>query len=367
MDLAFSPEQEQLRAVVAAYLRDHHDFAACEAAALSEAGRSETLWRDFAERLGLLDLASPDASPDRFDVLVVLQELGSALVREPFTESVVTAAELLRGSGGERARTLLQGLAAGSQIVVFAGSEPGTRFGWQPIDTRAEPDGEGWRITGTKSIVPAAPWATALLVSASTQSGASLFAVPPDAPGVTLDSYCTIDGRRAADIRLNNARVGPDALLGTLGAAAPLIEQALDITIAALCAEALGVLRRILADTISYTRDRRQFGQSIAGFQSLQHRMADMFMKIETASSATYLATMKLDAAPRDRALAVSSAKVLVGEACRFVGQNGIQLHGGMGMTDELAVGHYFKRATVIEGMLGTSDDHMARYMSLHS
>ena len=362
MDFSFTPEQEQLRASLGNYLRDHHDFAARQAAVASESGRNAGLWADFGERLGLFALAE---APDPFDLLVVMEELGAALVTEPFLETVVTAAALLRQVGGERAGALLKAIQGGGETVVFAGSEPKTRFFSYADGTRAVRDGDDWRIDGAKSTVMAAQWASMFLVSAATPSGTSLFAVSPDAPGVMLHPYRTIDGRRAGDVRLTNVRVGAADLLGEEGGALPAIEAAADATIAALCAEALGVMRRILSDTIAYTRERRQFGQSIAGFQALQHRMVDMFMKIEMATSATYLATMKLNAPADERARAASGAKALVGEACRFVGQNGVQLHGGMGMTDELAVGHYFKRATVIEGLFGTSDDHVARYMAL--
>lgn len=364
MDFGFTPEQEQLRASLAGYLRDHHGFAARQAAVASDSGRNEALWCDFADRLGLLSLVGAEAAPDPFDLLVAMQEMGAALVTEPFLETVVTCGALLRSSGGARAGAWLADIASGRRIVAFAGTEPGQRLGWAPTATRARADGNGWRLHGVKSMVAAAPWADTLLISAASPGGTSLFAVAADADGVTLHPYRTIDGRRAADVRLGDVRVGPDDLLGQEGGALPAIESAADATIAAVAAEALGVMRRILDDTIAYTRERRQFGQPLAGFQALQHRMVDMFTKIEMATSATYLATMKLGAAPRDRTLAVSGAKVLVGEACRFVGQNGVQLHGGMGMTDELAVGHYFKRATVIEGLFGTTNDHVARYMA---
>lgn len=364
MDFSFTPEQEQLRAALSGYLRDTYGFAARRAAMASVDGRDARLWRDLADRLGVVGLAGPDA-PDPFDLLVVMEALGAALVGEPYLETVVIAAALLRSGGGKAAARLLEAIAAGDGIVVFAGTEPGMRHGARPGKTRAQPDGGGWRIDGIKSVVAAAPWATTLLVSAATPGGISLFAVDPRAEGVRLHPYATIDGRRAADIRLDGVAVDAAALIGAEGGAWPAIEAAADAGIAALCAEALGVMRRILDDTIAYTRARRQFGQSLAGFQALQHRMVDMFMKIEMATSATYLATMKLAAPAPERALAISGAKALVGDACRFVGQNGVQLHGGMGMTDDLAVGHYFKRATVIEGLFGTSDDHVARYMAV--
>lgn len=364
MDFGFTPEQEQLRASLSAWLRGTHDFPARQAVVATECGRNAGMWRDFGERLGLLSLAGAEA-PDPFDILVVMQELGAALVTEPFLETVVTAAALLRSSDSAAADAMLAEIAIGRRIVVLAASEPRARFGWRPVATRAEPDGDGWRIDGVKAMVVGASWADTLLVSAATPGGVSLLAVDPGMPGVTLHSYRTIDGRRAADVRLDGVSVDAAALLGVEGGALPAIEAAGDVTIVALCAEALGVIRRILDETTTYTRERRQFGQPLAGFQALQHRMVDMFMKLEMATSATILATMRLDGPARERSLAVSGAKALVGEACRFVGQNGVQLHGGMGMTDELAVGHAFKRATVIEGLFGTSDDHVARYVAL--
>lgn len=364
MDFSFTPEQEQLRASLSGYLRDHHDFATRQAAVAAENGRNTALWQGFADRLGLFALAGPDA-PDPFDILVVMEELGAALVGEPFLESAVTSAALLRASDTIAAAALLRQIASGEIVVVLADTERGARLASPPALTRAEPAATGWSLNGAKSMIMAAPWATALLVSATTPDGPAVFAIDPESPGVSVFPYRTIDGRRAADLRFDNVMVAAQQLIASPHIAPAAVEAATDATIAALAAEALGVMRRILDDTIAYTRDRRQFGQPIAGFQALQHRMVDMFMKIEAATSATYLATMKLDAPARERMLAISGAKVLVGEACRFVGQNGVQLHGGMGMTEELAVGHYFKRATVIEGLFGTSDDHLARYMAV--
>ncbi|MCC2979498.1 acyl-CoA dehydrogenase family protein [Sphingomonas sp. IC4-52] len=364
MDFSFTPEQEQLRASLSGYLRDHHDLAARQAAVATEDGRNRAIWHGFVDQLGILGLSGPEA-PDPFDLLVVMQELGAALVAEPFLETAITSATLLRTSSTAAATGLLHRITTGEAIVVFADTEPGARLGTSPANMQAEPVSDGWCLSGAKSMIMGAPWATTLLVSANTPDGPAVFAVDPDGSGVALHPYRTIDGRRAADIRLEGVVVPSDQIVTLSGSAATAIEAATDATIVALAAEALGIMRRILDDTIAYTRQRRQFGQSIASFQALQHRMVDMFMKIEAATSATYLATMKLSAPPRERALAISGAKVLVGEACRFVGQNGVQLHGGMGMTEELAVGHYFKRATVIEGLFGTSEDHLARYMAI--
>jgi hypothetical protein len=185
--------------------------------------------------------------------------------------------------------------------------------------------------------------------------------VPKSAPGVTTRDYPTVDGGRASEVIFENVKVGAEALVGPEGQAMPLIEKVVDEAIAATCAEACGVLRKLHEGTLEYTKQRKQFGQPISSFQVLQHRMVDMFIQLEQSISMTYMATIKL-ADDAERAKAVSAAKVQIGKASKFVGQNAIQLHGGMGMTDEMAIGHYFKRATLIESAFGATDHHLARY-----
>lgn len=363
MDFSFSDEQQQLRASLRSYLRDRYSFDRRRAASRSEQGWDAEIWSDFSTRLGILTLADPDTPPDPVDLMVVMEELGEALVIEPFLETVVTGAALLRASGGATARLLLEGIVAGRVRLALAWAEPLTRYSWAPRDTIAKQVGDGWRLDGLKSVVVGAPWATNLIVTAATENGTSLFLVSPEGPGVTLNSYPTIDGRRAADVSFDSVELSSTALLGKEGEALTLLEQVGDQTIAAIGAEAVGVTRRMLQDTIDYTKQRHQFGQPISSFQALQHRMVDMYMQVEMASSAVYLATLKLDAAPAERSQATSVGKAVVNEACRFVGQNAVQLHGGIGMTDDLAVGHYFKRATVIEGEFGTVDHHIDRFI----
>lgn len=365
MDFSFTEEQHLLRESLRAYLRDHYRFEHRRAVSRGDTGWSAATWSDFAERLGLFSLAGAAADP--VDLMVVMEELGSALVLEPFLETVVIGSELLRASGGPVAAACLGGIVAGDVRLALAWAEPGTRNEWMPRDTVATKTDGGWVLGGRKSVVMGAPWATSLIVSARTGDGVSLFLVPPSAPGVTLHGYATIDGRRAADVTFADVRLDADRLLGKEGGALPLLERVGDTAIAALGAEALGVMRRMLDDTIDYTRTRHQFGQPISNFQVLQHRMVDMFMQIEMATSAVYLATLKLGASPAERARAASVAQVTVAEACRFVGQNAVQLHGGMGMTDELALGHYFKRATVIEAEMGTVDFHVDRFARLQA
>ena len=217
----------------------------------------------------------------------------------------------------------------------------------------------------------AAPWASQLLVTARTggsvgeRSGVSLFLFDRATRGVTLADYPTIDGRRASDLTFDGLHLPADALIGEEGRAMDFLDEAGDQAIAAICAEALGVLGVLQHDTVEYTKQRRQFGQAIANFQVLQHRLVDMYMEAQMAQSATYLVTFKLAGTALERALAASAAKVTVNKACRFVGQNAIQLHGGMGMTDETAVSHYFKRATMIEAEFGSVDFHLTRHAAL--
>ncbi|GGE00308.1 acyl-CoA dehydrogenase short-chain specific [Polymorphobacter glacialis] len=365
MDFSLSGEQQQLRDSVRGWLKSHHGFEHRRAISRSESGWDAATWTAFADDLGILSLADIAVPHDAVTVMVVMEELGEALITVPFLETVVTGAAVLRAAGGEAAQALSDGIIAGDVRLALAWAEPDTRYGWQPRTTRAVREGNGWRLDGLKSVVVGAPWATHLIVSALTDTGTSLFVVAPDAIGVSLMSYPTIDGRRAADVRFEGVVLSGDALLGEEGAALPVLERVGDISIAAMGAEAVGVMRRMLADTIEYTGQRKQFGQPIASFQVLQHRMVDMFMQIEMATSAVYLATLRLEAEPAERARAASVAKVTIGEACRFVGQNAVQLHGGMGMTDDAAVSHYFKRATVIEGEFGTTDHHVERFISV--
>lgn len=370
MDFNLTSEQEQLRDSLRAFLADRNDFETRTKVSRSEAGWSEELWRSFADMLGILGASVPESAGGlgcgAVDVMIIMEELGRSLVIEPYLESVIIAGSLLRGRDGDLAR-----IAAGDARFAFAWAEASGRYRFESVATAAERCDDGWMLSGDKAVVAGAPWATDIIVTARTagrpgdRHGLSLFLVESDAAGVFLAAYPTIDGRRAAEVRFEKVKLSDAALIGQEHCALPLVEKVGDIAIAAISAEAIGVMHRLLEDTIEYTKQRRQFGQPISSFQVLQHRMVDMYMQLELAKSAVYLATLSLDAAPIDRARAASTAKVVVGKALRFIGQNAIQLHGGIGMTDELAVGHYFKRATVIESEFGSVDYHLARYVAL--
>jgi alkylation response protein AidB-like acyl-CoA dehydrogenase len=376
MDFDLTQSQTLLNDAVRRFLADRYPIEERRRIAASIEGWSDSQWRSFADELGVLGLASPEYSGGdtgcAVETMIVMDALGEALVIEPYLETMVIGAGFLKRSHGSAARALLTDIAAGRARMAFACGEPLSRYALHDVTTTAHRDGCSWRISGIKNVVAAAPIATHLIVSARTSGksrdheGISLFLLGADTAGLCMQPYRTLDDRRAADVRFDLVRLSDDALLlGEPGKALPVIEQVMDEAIAALCAEALGVMRRLLAYTIEYTRQRRQFGQPIAQFQALQHRVAEMYMALEHARSAVYLATLKLDRTPIERGLAVSAAKATIGKSGRFIGQNAIQLHGSMGMTQELAVGSYFKRLTVIENQFGTVDHHLARYAAL--
>jgi alkylation response protein AidB-like acyl-CoA dehydrogenase len=252
-------------------------------------------------------------------------------------------------------------------------SNPPRERRWQDVSTVAERDGDEWVLRGSKIVAASAPLATHLLVTARTSGehaepeGISLFLVEVDsaATGLHAHHYRTVDDRRASDLVFDGVRLPAAALLGTEGAAWPSIAMARDEGAAAICAEAVGCMRRVLADTVDYCKQRQQFGQPIGSFQVLQHRMADMHMELEQAVAAVYLAVLNLDAEPGARARAVSAPKVTIGRAARFIGEPAVQLHGGMAMTEELAIGHYFKRLTAVQLQFGSTELHIARYAGL--
>ncbi|WP_322095052.1 acyl-CoA dehydrogenase family protein [Paraburkholderia bannensis] len=376
MDFEFTQEQTLLRDALQSYLRDHYTFEARRRAVLSDAGWRREVWQTLGRDLGVLGVAVPERAGGfgggAVETMIVMEELGAVLFVEPFLETCVMAAGALARIGGEVADEALARIATGDAVFACGWEEAATGASLARIETRARRHAQGgWRLDGAKQVVMAAPWATQLLVAARTSgargddAGISLFLVDKHGRGVATRDYATIDGRWASDLVFDGVDVSAHALLGEEGGALALLEAVRDATIAAVCAEGVGVLKKLLGDTVDYTRERKQFGQPIARFQALQHRMVDMYLQVELAQSAMYLAALSLDEPAAQRQRATSAAKVSVSKACRFVGQNAVQLHGAMGMTDELALGHYFKRATVIESAFGGVDHHLARHARL--
>jgi alkylation response protein AidB-like acyl-CoA dehydrogenase len=298
--------------------------------------------------------------------MVVMEEFGRALVVEPFVPTVVIGGGLLARAGGALAEEMVPKIAAGETIMAFAFAEAQSRYSLADLTVTARKQGKAYVLNGQKSVVLGAPWADTLIVTARTggsqreRQGISVFLVEKNANGVSERDYAAMGGLRAGDIIFENT---PARLIGEDGAALPLLEAAVDRAIAAHLAEATGAIARLLDATTEYAKTRKQFGQSIGKFQVLQHRMVDMFIAQQQALSASLMANLKLDDA--DGARAVSAAKAVVGKCARAVGEGAVQIHGGIGMTDELNVGHYFKRLVSLETLYGSPDHHLRRMAAL--
>ncbi|MGZ6777442.1 MAG: acyl-CoA dehydrogenase family protein [Mycobacterium sp.] len=371
MDFNLSKEQVLLRDGLTKFLSTRYDLEKSRSAAKTGIGWQPDIWRAFADELGILGATLPEEQGGigggPVELKVITEALGHALVIEPYVDTVVVAGGLLRRAGGEQATSLLERIVAGTSIVALAAGEPETGERWHDAATTAERVDGGWILNGRKAVAMSAPLASHLLITARAQEGLSLFVVDLDSAsaGLTLAGYRTVDDRRAADLVLDGLLIADDALLGGAGQALPSVEQARDEGAAAICSEAVGCMRKVLADTVEYCKQRQQFGVPIGSFQVLQHRMVDMHIELEQASAAVLLAVLHLEDKPEVRARSVSAAKATVGRAARFIGQQAVQLHGGMGMTEELAIGHYFKRLTAMQYEFGTTDHHIARYAAL--
>jgi alkylation response protein AidB-like acyl-CoA dehydrogenase len=376
LNFEFSDEQQQLHDVVERYLSEQYSFERFQSIKRSAAGWDSSVWRGLAD-LGVLAITVPVAQGGLgfgpLETLAMMGACGRSLLLEPMLSSAVIATAVLRAYADETpAGELLAGMGTGEKIAVLAHFESDARFESQRVTTRARRTGESYRLDGHKGVVMHAGAADVLLVSARTAGeaddaeGVSLFLVPRATPGVVLDAYPTVDGQRAADVYLQGVEMPAASRLGPEGKALAAVQAALDLGLAALCAEAVGVMQALVDATVEYVRQRQQFGQPIGRFQALQHRIADMVIHLEQARSMSYLAALRCteeDVGERRRAL--SAAKAVIGQAGRFIGQQSVQLHGGMGMTDELKVSHWFKRLTAAQLMFGDSDTHLQRYAAL--
>lgn len=372
MDFNFTEEQRQFRDSLDRYLREAYDFDTRRGIIGSVEGWSRAHWQQLAE-LGALAIALPEDhggfGGNAFDTLLVMEALGRAMVVEPYIATVVLGAGVIADAGSDAQKAaLLPAVAGGEQLLAFALGEPRRRYALTQIATRARQDGDGWSISGHKTAVLHGDVADRIIVAARTDGeidsaqGISLFVVDADASGLSRHGYPTQDGQRAADLHFDKVRVGADALIGPQHGALPIVEKAVDAANVALCAEAVGNMAALIEQTVNYLKTRKQFGVPIGSFQALQHRAVDMYLHAEQARSMAYLAAAKLEAGVAERRRAVSAAKVLVSQSARFVGQQAVQLHGGIGVTDELAVSHYFKRLTMITMLFGDVDHHLAQF-----
>lgn len=357
MDFSLTTEQQLLQDNIVRFLQDN---------------RGQPLWPRLIDELGLgLLLPTPGAAPLHVEHALVMEALGRYLVREPFLESLVVAGHLLARLAGERGEALAERTAQGRALPVLAWAEPDMRYDFAGIGLSARRRGAGWVLNGRKCMVAAAGQASHFLLAARSAGmpgearGLSLFLLERTVPGLSIEACHRLDGGDVADLVLHDVPLDAADLLGEEGGLLDELERVRDCAIAGLCAEARGALGEMLEQTRLYLGERRQFGQRLAGFQVLQHRLVDMYLHLLKAGSAARLATLNLEN-PVRRGRAASAAKAVVAEACRFIGQSSVQLHGGMGMCDEVAVSRYFKRVTLIEREFGSRDFHLARYNALH-
>lgn len=372
MDFDFSEEQRLLKDSVERLLGDRYTFERRRAYAAEPEGWSRALWKQYAE-LGLLGLPFAEAQgglgAGPVETMIVMEAFGRALVLEPYLATVVLAGGLLRhGVTDSLASMLPARIADGSLILAFGHTERHARFNLADVSTTARREAGSWVLEGEKTVILSGDCADQIIVTARTaggqrdRRGIGLFLVDMQAPGVSRRAYPTADGLRAADLTLSGVRVGPDALIGPEEDALPVVERVVDEAIAALSAEAVGAMAAMHETTIDHLKTRKQFGSEIGRFQVLQHRAVDMLVALEQARSMALFATMMAgedDATERGKAMA--AAKVQIGRSGRLVGQQAIQLHGGMGMTMEYKVGHYFKRVTMIDTLFGGADHHLVR------
>jgi len=369
MDFDFTDEQRLLRDSVDRLIQDRYGFEQRRKYSAEPDGWSRALWAQYAE-LGLLGLPFPESQGGfgggAVETMIVMEAFGRGLIIEPYLATVILGGGLVLAAGdAATAEAILSSVGAGEKLLAFAHTERQARFNLSDVATTARQEGDGWTLSGEKGVVLHGDCADTLIVSArigggrQDPAGIGLFLVDGEAPGVTRRGYRTQDLQRAAEISLHGAPATP---LGTPGEAYPAIAWVVDRAIAALCAEAVGAMAELHAMTVDYLKTRKQFGRAIGEFQVLQHRSVDMFTALEQARSMAMFATVMAesdDAAERGRA--ISAAKVQIGRSGRHIGQEAIQLHGGIGVTMEYKAGHLFKRLTMIDKLFGDADFHLAR------
>ena len=373
MDFNYTEEQLSLQDTLQRFISRDYTFEKRRAFSASAAGYSAESWKQFAD-LGLLSLPFPEdcggLGGNAVDVMLVMEQFGSGLLLEPYLSTVVTCGGLIRDAASDAIKKeLLQQIGAGSLMLSLAAYEAAGRYDLSYVGTTAHERGGSWTLSGRKSVVLDGASAHSFLVSARSggkvgdRDGISLFLVPRDAAGLTLAAYPTQSGARAADLLLENVVVGADALIGAPSRALPLIERAVDHAIAALCAEAVGIINALNQATLNYLKNRKQFGVAIGTFQALKHKMADMLIAAEQSRSMAIIAAVHADSKDAsERHRAIAAAKAYIGQAGRLVGQHAVQMHGGMGVVDELIVSHYFKRLTMIDLTFGDADYHLAGF-----
>ena len=375
MDFTFNEEQSLIQDQVDQFVQKEYDWETRQSLSNSELGFGEDNWKKFAE-LGWLGISVSEDSGgfggSAIESMLIMEAFGKGLVVEPFLETVIMAGGLIDDHGSDQQKSsFLEPAIAGEMHLALAYAEPQSRFNLSDVVTEAKADGDNFIINGYKSVVMNGPSADQIIVSARTsgtqldENGISLFIIDANASGLDKTNYKTVDGRRASDLTFENVSVTKENLIGDQDKGFEILDSAIDKAILAISAEAVGAMEVLYKTTVEYTKTREQFGTAIGKFQVLQHRMVDMFMEYEQCKSLLYMATMKHEEKAEDAKKAISGLKYQVGKAGKFIGQQAVQLHGGMGVTDELNVGHYFKRLTTVGTIFGNTDYHLKKYSSL--
>ena len=376
MDFSFSDEQTLLQESVSRFITNDYGFESRQKHSRGDAGYSLENWQTFAE-LGWLGVPFSENhggfGGGAVETMLMMEEFGKGLVVEPYLATVVACGSALNEFGSEDQKSsFIPEIIDGSKLWALAFAEPQGRFNLADLTTTATANNGSYLLSGHKSVVINGPNANFFIISVRTsgeqrdETGISLFVIPSDAKGLSRRDYPTVDGQRASELTLDNVELDEASRLGEEGQGLNILQQAIDFATLAIGSEAVGCMEILYKDTVEYCKNREQFGQPIGKFQVLQHRMVDMFMEHEQSKSLMFMAAMRWDEGYGAEAQkAVSAFKVQVGKSGKFVGQSAVQLHGGMGMTDELNIGHYFKRLTIIDTMFGNVDHHLKRFGSL--
>lgn len=368
MDFELDDTQTMLKDGVGRFVEREYSFDQRQTV-VAAGGFSDKNWATFAE-LGWLGAPLPEEyggfGGSAEESMVILEQFGRALVVEPYLAMAVLAPQTLIGSGDPRAADLIGPIALGESKLVLAHSEPPARGVLSHVAVTALAQGSSWRLDGVKSLILGGPFADRFIVSAriegdvADEHGIALFLIERDLPGITLRDFGLSDGSQASEMTLDGVVLDADAMIGTAGSGFAAIRRGHAFAIAGLCAEAVGAMDAAIWLTRDYLKTRTQFGQPIGNFQSLQHRMAEMLTEMELSRSAVFRAVAMLDADDRLRDRSVASAKVQIGKSAKFVGGQAIQLHGGIGVTEEYVIGHYFKRLTLLDNLFGPPQTHLA-------
>ena len=375
MDFSLSEEQQLLKDSITQFVDKDYLFDVRQKNIKSELGYSSDFWKTFAD-LGWLGMpfSESDGGYDGgpIDLMVIMESLGRGLVVEPYIPNVVLAGGLISRLGNEEQKTnFLPKIISGEIQMSLAFAEPQSRFNLSDVITTAKKDGENYILDGYKAVVMNGPSSDTLIVVARTsgtqleEKGLSLFLIDPSAKGVSLRNYSNVDGSKASEVTLEGVEVSTSSLLGDEGNIYSVLEEVIDLATLAISAEAVGIMEKMNEITLEYTKTREQFGETLSSFQALQHRMVDTFMAYEQTKSLLLMCAAKLTDKADDATKAVSALKYQVGIAAKQVGEESVQLHGGMGVTDETNIGHFFKRLTTIRAIFGNTDYHLKRYSAL--